>query len=445
VQSACSPAAVLTEAKPAYSQRGTNALQLIFRQRFSAFAELYQDRYAKQFGLFRLPRITHVAEKFIRCGDYSQGVARIQCSNPDCRFELFRPFSCKGFYLCPCCSQKRALLFAEYLDNELLLALPHRQFVFSIPKALRVFFHHDQRLFSAVSSLIFSLISEFYSTAARTQIRSAAVVAFQPFGDLLRANSHWHALILEGGFGPAGQFVFIPIHDTQKLTECFRRRVIGMFLAKGLIANSFAEMLLSWKHSGFSVNNSVRIAADDHKARVSLAQYIARAPLSLEKLHYDPEGGKALYHSTYNPYLGENLKVWDINDFLALATSFIPPQGVRLIRYRGLYSSRSRWKWPRWEHVAAHAPRGWKQSHGSGSAEPQAQAPTRTLPEASYRSAWARLIAQVYEVDPLLCPKCSHEMRVLAVITDPAEVKKILRHLVNIGRSPPGLDPSVLN
>jgi hypothetical protein len=112
------------------------------------------------------------------------------------------------------------LLFAEYLDNELLLALPHRQavqwpalgFVFSIPKALRVFFHHDQRLFSDVSSLIFSLISEFYSSAARTQIRSAAVVAFQPIGDLLRANSHWHALILEGGFGPAGQFVFIPIH-----------------------------------------------------------------------------------------------------------------------------------------------------------------------------------------------------------------------------------------
>jgi hypothetical protein len=34
---------------------------------------------------------------------------------------------------------------------------------------------------------------------------------------------------------------------------------------------------------------------------------------------------------------------------------------------------------------------------------------------------------------------------VLAVITDAAEVKKILRHLVKIGRPPPGLDPSLLN
>ena len=57
-------------------------------------------------------------------------------------------------------------------------------------------------------------------------------------------------------------------------------------------------------------------------------------------------------------------------------------------------------------------------------------------------STWARLIAQVYEVDPLTCSRCGSPMRILAVITDPAEVKKILRYLVKIGRSPPGLDPS---
>jgi hypothetical protein len=157
--------------------------------------------------------------------------------------------------------------------------------------------------------------------------------------------------------------VSLPIHDTQKLTGCFRRRVIALFLRKNLITESFSEMLLRWRHSGFSVNNSVRMAGDDHKARVSLAQCIARAPLSLEKLSYDELDGKALYHSTYNPYLGENLKVWDALDFLALATSFIPPQGMRLIRYFGLYSSRSRLKWPLWQHVAAHAPLGWTIIH----------------------------------------------------------------------------------
>ena len=37
--------------------------------------------------VFRIERITEVVEKFILCGDYSQGVACIQCTNPDCKFE----------------------------------------------------------------------------------------------------------------------------------------------------------------------------------------------------------------------------------------------------------------------------------------------------------------------------------------------------------------------
>ena len=72
---------------------------------------------------------------------------------------------------------------------------------------------------------------------------------------------------------------------------------------------------------------------------------------------------------------------------------------------------------------------------------------------AACRSAWARLIAKVYEIDPLLCPRCGSEMRLIAVITDPAEARTILRHpkggalrrLVKIGRSPPGLDANVLS
>jgi hypothetical protein len=61
------------------------------------------------------------------------------------------------------------------------------------------------------------------------------------------------------------------------------------------------------------------------------------------------------------------------------------------------------------------------------------------------RSAWARPIAHVYEVDPLVSPRCSAPMRVLAVITEPEEVCKALRHLVKIGHSPPGFDPTSLN
>ena len=51
----------------------------------------------------------------------------------------------------------------------------------------------------------------------------------------------------------------------------------------------------------------------------------------------------------------------------------------------------------------------------------------------------ARLLAKVYEVDPMVCPKCGAEMKVIAIIEDPDELGRILRHLVKMGRSPPAI------
>ncbi len=46
------------------------------------------------------------------------------------------------------------------------------------------------------------------------------------------------------------------------------------------------------------------------------------------------------------------------------------------------------------------------------------------------RKKWAALIMQVYEKDPLLCPKCGCEMKRIAFI-EPGQsevIEKILRH-----------------
>jgi hypothetical protein len=129
-----SPSSTIPTIHPTtYVPRGANILRLIFHDQFPAFVQSYDSLYAKDYGKLRLQRISHVAERFESCGDYTNGIARIQCSNPACGLEYFRPFSCKGFYLCPSCTQKRTLMFAEHLEEQ-LLTLPHRQFVFSIPK-----------------------------------------------------------------------------------------------------------------------------------------------------------------------------------------------------------------------------------------------------------------------------------------------------------------------
>jgi hypothetical protein len=53
---------------------------------------------------------------------------------------------------------------------------------------------------------------------------------------------------------------------------------------------------------------------------------------------------------------------------------------------------------------------------------------SEVAPSAAKR-AWARLIKQVYEVDPLVCPRCAGAMRIMAFIEQPEVIAKILAHL----------------
>ena len=243
--------------KAVYQPRGINAVQLLFKKHFRSFADQYEHKDGLIYGRFRIERITEVVEKFILCGDYSQGVARIRCTNPDCSYEYFRPFSCKGFYFCPSCSQKRTLLFSEYMKEQLLLSLPHRQFVLTFPKLLRPYFRHNRRLFSEISRLIFAIIKRFYSKAANTGIKTGMVLAYQTSGEFLRWNPHFHCLVLEGGFDENGRFVHIPLGNLNRMSEYFRRVIIKFFLKKELISAKIATSLINWRHSGFSVDKMI--------------------------------------------------------------------------------------------------------------------------------------------------------------------------------------------
>jgi hypothetical protein len=82
-----------------------------------------------------------------------------------------------------------------------LLKLPHRQFVFTVPKALRVFFRNNRKLFADISRLIFSIIKEFYKEATGKDIQTGMIIAHQTFRR--HAPEGWKAaqqcLPLDGG------------------------------------------------------------------------------------------------------------------------------------------------------------------------------------------------------------------------------------------------------
>jgi len=367
------------------------------------------------------------------------------CTNPDCKYEYFRPFSCKSFYFCPSCSQKRTLLFSEYMNERLLLALLHRQFVFTIPKLLRPYFRHNRRLFSEISRLIFAILKRFYDRAAKRPVRTGMVLAyqFQSSGEFLRWNPHYHCLVLEGGFDETGRFVHIPLGNLNRMSEYFRRVIIRFFLEKELINAHLATSLINWRHSGFSVNHEVRIPAFSDQARKALSQYIARPPLSLKKMSIEENReATVVSYTSDNEFFKGKIESFPVTRFLLELTQHIPPRGLQYIRRYGLYASRTKGKWPDMPLVMRLAPAGWKAERLQASESIQSCYDEAAVSDQESRCTWARLIAQVYEVDPLTCSRCGSQMQILAVITEPEEVRKILRHLVKIGRSPPGLDPN---
>jgi hypothetical protein len=296
-------------------------------------------------GKYRQQRIAKALERFLDCGDYSMGVARIKCTNPQSKSEYFRPFSCKVFHLCPSCSQKRTLLFGEYMNERLLLRLPHRQIVFTFPKVLRLFFRHDHELFGVVSRLAYRMMQDFYSTAAGRKVQGAAVIAYASAGDFVRFNPHLHGIFLEGGFDRKGRFVHVPSVDLQRLAQYYRASMVTFFLKRSLINERLARSMLSWTHSGFSLDMSVKIPASSSRTREALAQYVARSPVSLSKMLEEEHEGSVLYRSEYNPYFKTNARLFPARELLVQLLQHLPDARTHLVRRYGLYSSPSRGTW----------------------------------------------------------------------------------------------------
>jgi hypothetical protein len=108
-------------------------------------------------------------------------------------------------------------------------------------------------------------------------------------------------------------------------------------------------------------------------------------------------------------------------EFLARLVDHIPGKGEVRVRYYGAYASRRRGWWRRRGVVLAGA--GNEQAVG-------AERETEPWPALrARRRRWAELLRLVFAVEVTVCPRCGGEMRILAFVTEPAVVTRILAHL----------------
>ena len=120
-----------------------SALWNLLDRHYENFERYYQERFEREYGFFR-PVISEVVHAYLKCGDLKQGFARVRC--PQCHHEYLLAFSCRGRWFCPSFHAKKVVLFGEHLRNKILYPVPHRQYVFSIPKILRLYFKYYRKL-----------------------------------------------------------------------------------------------------------------------------------------------------------------------------------------------------------------------------------------------------------------------------------------------------------
>ena len=110
----------------------------------------------------------------------------------------------------------------------------------------------------------------------------------------------------------------------------------------------------------------------------------------------------------YKSRSGNDTKEFDVLDFIACLSSHIPNKDEQMIRYTGYYSN---------------VCRGRRKKKGISESE-------YVIEDDSYNKScsksWARLIKKIYRVDPLVCPRCGKDMRIVAFIEDYKAIKKIL-------------------
>jgi hypothetical protein len=276
--------------------------------------------------------------------------------------------------------------------------------VFSIPKRLRTYFKHGRKntnlLFLAAWETVQALFSEVLPAG-----RPAAIQVLQTAGASLNFNPHLHNLVADGVYGEDGTFYQLGYINTDKATEYFAHRVLRHMLRAGLVNERSCEQILSQTHTGFSVWAGDVVWPTQTDTRHFLARYIDRGPVVLGKVQIDHD---IITYETDDELTHE----FDGTEFLARLQQHIPSRYESVVRYYGAWSYRYR---------GEQKKRELKQEALS--------IQDVQIPKKKASRAWAVLIQKVYEVDPLVCPKCGSQMKIVEFPKDPAQILKLAQSL----------------
>jgi hypothetical protein len=407
---------------------------------------------------------------FLQCGIPRFGVARFRCK--DCGDSRFVPFSCKRRMSCPSCDAKRAVVESGHALESLLPDVPYRQWVLVIPKRLRYFVHRDARLSGEIDAIFARTLTAYYRRKSKAPKRAAPAQfhAIQRFGSSVNLHVHVHAALSDGCFSfDGGTLRFHPapppsVGELAELLVVLRKRIFRRMLRLGAVPYSTIAEMMTWPHSGFTLDSGTRIEAGDRDALKRLLLYFLRPALSLKKLTYKPEESSVRYQVS-RTHGGPSYHEWPAVEFVGRVAALVPPPRKHVVRYYGALGPRSPVRRAVTEATRGKASEGEllsgysvtlpgkveraarRAASAAGKAAASLLSVEAALPRVIARS-WAACMRKIFEVDPVKCGKCGGEMKLVAVILDDKELDRILAHQgwptefpkTRPSRAPPGRD-----
>jgi len=434
---------------------------------------------------------------FLDCGILARGFLRVHCDV--CRLDRVVPYSCKCRAFCPSCCGRRMADTAAHLVDRVFPEVPVRQWVLSVPFALRYRLAYDSSLVRDVLQIFVRAV--FASIRRRAGIpvsnrraRCGAVTFIQRFSDALNLDPHFHTLALDGIYveGGRGGLVFRhvpPPSDAEvaRVADRVRRSVARLLERRGLGPQADPDEADTLRHDepllaelysasvsgriaggprsgrrlarvgdavdvddaalaparccaaveGYSVHAGVCVPARDRMRLERLARYAGRPPLANERLSLLPDG-RLLYRLKHRWSDGTTHVVYEPLELIERLAALVPPPRFNLTRYSGVLAPAATFR-------PLVTPQGKGRDplphHGCQGGVATTKTDSGKAKEKSggrpENYPWAQLMTRVFGFDVLACPRCGARMRILAAINPPDAIRKILGCLGLPTRAPP--------
>lgn len=341
---------------------------------------------------------------YLECGIAAHGFLRVHCDA--CGHDRIVPFSCKGRGFCPSCAGRRMADTAAHLVDRVFPEAPVRQWVLTLPVALRYRMAFDAALTGEVlRAFVRALFASFRRRVRRRRkarfLQCGAITFVQRFGDALNLNVHFHVLALDGAFDaddPArARFLVLPPPEDREILRValsFERRLARLLERRGLDAGADAgeadplpleQPLLAElsgasaqgrvatgpragrrlrrlgdridaellqqdgstpgcvKVGGVSLHAAVAVPARDRRRLKRLCRYAARPSLATERLSKRPDGC-LLYRLRHRWRDGTTHMLFEPLELMERLAVLVPPPRFHLVRYYGILAPAAGWR-----------------------------------------------------------------------------------------------------